>query len=149
MTVAAGLYGLTLEKMMIDTLGESIEAEDIICGLVTDTHTPDFTLDDFVADIDNEMATTNYEREPGTSTEVTLSGGTLTYDHIDIVYDNGGADDVTVTNAMGQFEATTVATDSDHQLLLMLDFITAASSTESTFTTQIHTSGLFTLDYTP
>ena len=149
MVVAAGLYGITFHDALIDTLGESIEAEDIICGLVTDTHTPDFTLDDFIADIDNEITDTNYEREPATSTELTLSGGTMTWDHIDIVYDNGGSNDVTVVNAMGQFEATTVASDSDHQLILMLDFLTAASSTASTFTTQIHLDGAFTFDYTP
>ena len=148
MTVAAGLYGLTLEKMMIDTLGESIEAEDIITGLVTDTHTPAFDTDDFIADIDNEISGGNYTRDAATTTEVTLSGGTLTWDHDNGLYDNGGSDDVTITNAMGQFEGTSVATDADHQLILMLDFITAASCTNSTFTTQSNALGAFTLDYT-
>ena len=149
MAISPGLYGLTLEKMMIDTLGESLEAEDHTAGLVTDTHTPAFDTDNFQDDIDNEISGGNYARDVITATEVTLSSGTLTFDHVDTLYDNGGSDDVTITNAMGQYMATTVTGDSDDQLVYMLDFVTAASSTNSTFTTQIHADGVFTLDYTP
>ncbi len=149
MAISAGLYGISLRKMMIDTLGESIEAADMYAELLTDTHTPDFTLDDFHADLDNIMATTNYTSETIVTPLVTNSGGTLTFDHVDTLYDNGGADDVTVTNAMAQAGITTVGGSASDQLIYMLDFLTAASSTASTFTTQIHTSGVFTLDYTP
>ena len=145
----SGLYGLSLEKMMIDTLGESIEAEDPYAGLVTDTHTPDYTLDDFHADIDNEISGGNYAQDTVTGTEVTLSGGTLTFDHIDTLYDNGGSDDVTISNAMGQFLCTTVSGTATDQLIYMLDFVTAASSSNSTFTTQLNAAGAFTVDYTP
>ncbi len=149
MAILAGLYGISLEKMMIDTLGESIEAADMFAQLHTDTHTPDFTADDFHADLDNEMATTNYTSETIVTPLVTLATGTLTFDHVDTLYDNGGADNVTVTDAMAQIGITTVSGTATDQLIYCLDFLTAASSTASTFTTQIHTSGVFTLDYTP
>jgi hypothetical protein len=149
MAVASGLYGLTLEEMMIDTLAESIEAEDHYAGLVTDTHTPDFTLHDFVADITNEITGGNYARDTITATEVTLAAGTLTFDHIDTLYDNGGGNDVTITNAEAQFMGLNVGTDATDHLMYMLDFTAPASCTASTFTTQIHANGVFTLDYTP
>ena len=149
MTIAAGLYGVSLEKMMIDTLGESIEAEDMYGELTTDTFTPDFTLDDFHADLDNLISGGNYAAETISTTEVTLSGGTLTFDHEDTLYDNGGANDVTISNAMAQAGVTTVGGSSTDQLIYMLDFISAASSTNSTFTVQIHANGVFTLDFTP
>ena len=149
MAIAAGLYGISLEKMMIDTLGESIEAEDLYGELLTDTHTPDFTLDDFHADLDNLISGGNYAAETISTTEVTLSSGTLTFDHADTVYDNGGSNDVTISNAMAQAGVTTVSGTATDQLIYMLDFISAASSTNSTFTVQIHANGVFTLDYTP
>ncbi len=149
MAIAAGLYFITLEKMMIDTLGESIEAEDVYGELTTDTFTPAFDTDDFHADLDNLISGGNYAAETITGTEVTASGGTLTYDHVDTVYDNGGSDDVTITNAMAQTGITTVSGTATDQLIYTLDFITAASSTNSTFTVQIHANGVFTLDYTP
>lgn len=39
----SGLYGLTLEKMFIDTAAESLEAEDNKELMVTDTEAPNFT----------------------------------------------------------------------------------------------------------
>jgi hypothetical protein len=48
---ASGLYGLTLEKIFIDTLGESLEAEDNKVLMVTDTEAPNFDTNDFRADI--------------------------------------------------------------------------------------------------
>ena len=149
MTVAAGLYGISLEKMMIDTLGESIEAADMFAELTTDTHTPDFTLDDFRADLDNVITGGNYAAETIGTPLVSLAGGTLTFDHVDSLYDNGGANDVTITDAMGQFGYTTVSGAASDQAIYGLDFISAASSTNSTFTVQIHANGVFTLDYTP
>ena len=146
---ASGLFGLSLEKMMIDTLGESIEAEDLQADLVTDTYAPNFDTHDFHADLTNIISGGNYAQEAVTGTEVTLSGGTLTYDHIDIVYDNGGSNDVTIVNAMAQALTTKVSGTATDQLIYLLDFVTAASSTNSTFTVQINASGAFTLDYTP
>lgn len=149
MAVSSGLYGLTLEKALIDTLGESWEAEDNYIGLVTDSHTPDFTLDDFVNDIDNEITGGNYARENLTSTELTLSGGLMTFDAADTVYDNGGSNDVTITNAEAAFHGFNVGTDATDPLGFMSDFGSAFSCSNSTFTIQWSGSGIWTLDYTP
>lgn len=146
---ASGLYGLTLEKFFIDTAAESLEAEDQDIALVDDTHTPDFDVHDFAADLTGEASGGNYAREPLTTTEITLSTGTLTFDAADTVFDNAGANDVTITDAMAAVEILNVTTDADSPLFGLWDFVTAASSSNSTFTVQWNASGLVTLDYTP
>ena len=74
---ASGLYGLSLEKMMIDTLGQSIEAETHKVLMVTDSEAPNFDTHDFRADITAEVTGTNYTAGGTTitTTEVTLSVG--------------------------------------------------------------------------
>ncbi len=147
--IASGLYFLSFEKMFIDTLGESLEAEDQVIVLVTDTHAPAFDTDDFHADLDNEISGGNYSSEALTSTEITVTTGTLKFDGADTKYDNGAADDVTITNAMAAILHTTVSGSATDQLIGLWDFVTAASSTASTFTVQWNASGMFTLDLTP
>ncbi len=146
---ASGLYGLTLEKFLLVSGVASLEAEDHKLALVTDTHTPDFTLHDFAADLTNEITGGNYARDVVTTTEVTLATGTLTYDFADVVYDNAGANNVTIVDAMAGVLIDIVTTDADSPLIGLWDFVTAASCTNSTFTVQINASGAFTLDYTP
>jgi len=146
---ASGLYFLSWEKMLIDTLGETLEAEDNVIVLVNDTHTPAFDTDDFHADLDNEITGGNYSSEALTSTEITVTTGTLKFDAADTKYDNGAADDVTITNAMAAIFHTTVSGTATDQLIGLWDFVTAASSTASTFTVQWNSSGMLTLDLTP
>lgn len=146
---AAGLFGLTLEKFLIDTAGESLEAEDNEGLLTNDSYTPNFDTHDFVNDVTNEISGGNYTREAVTSTELTLSGGTMTFDAADTVYDNGGADDVTITDAMCQVIHTNVGADTTDQLVALQDFVTAVSCSNSTLTVQHNASGIFTWDYTP
>jgi hypothetical protein len=147
---ASGLYFLSFEKMTIDTLGQSLEAEDGTAGLVRDGYTPAFDTHDFHADITNEVDDANYAADTVTGTEIAVSpAGTLQFDHIDTLYDNGGGDDVTVVDAMAQYYVTNVGASATDQLIYLLDFQTAASSTASTFTTQINALGAFTIDLTP
>jgi hypothetical protein len=145
----SGLYFLTLEKMFIDTLGESLEAEDHYQVLVYDTEAPNFDTNDFHADITGEVTGGNYAQETILTTEFTTSSGTATYDHADIVYDNAGSNDVTIVDAMAAIMCTTVSGSATDQLVYCLDFVTAASCTNSTFTVQINGSGVFTWDFTP
>ena len=145
----SGLYFISFEKMMIDTLGETLEAEDNVVVLVTDTHTPAFDTDDFHADLTNEISGTNYSSEPLDTTELTVSTGTMKMDASDSLFDNGGSNDVTVTNAMAAVWHTTVSGTATDQLIGLWDFVTAASSTSSTFTVQWNSNGMFTLDLTP
>lgn len=74
---ASGLYGLTLEKMFIDTAGQSLEAETHNELLVQDGYTHDYDLHDFRDDITNEVSGTNYTAGgvDVTTTEITLATG--------------------------------------------------------------------------
>ena len=147
---ASGLYFLSFEKMTIDTLGESLEAEDHKAYLVRDGYTPAFDTHDFHADLTNEVDDANYAADTITATEIAVSpAGTLQFDHVDTLYDNGGSNDVTVVDAMAQVMATNVGASATDQLIYLLDFVTSASSTASTFTTQINSLGAFTIDLTP
>lgn len=146
---AAGLFGLTLEKMMIDTVGLSLESESAVSvAMITDSATPDFTAHDFWSDLEaNEVSGTGYTAggQTLTGTEITLSGGVLTYDATDPSWSSS-----TISNAMaavGYFDRGG-ATTAD-ELIFLLDFVTAASSSGGTFLVQLNASGIFTVDYTP
>ncbi len=143
---AAGLYGLTLEKMLIDTAGQSLEAETHKVLMVTDTYTPDFTLHDFRDDITNEVTGTGYTAGgiALTATEVTLAAGLLTFDGADLSWASS-----TIANAMGSVLYFNVGTPATDMLVLLQDFVTAASTTNGTFTIQHAAGGLATVDYTP
>lgn len=143
---ASGLYGLTIEKMLIDTAGQSLEAETHKVLMVQDAHTPDFDVHDFRDDVTNEVSGTGYTAggETLTTTEITLATGTLTFDAADVSWASS-----TITDAMaaiGYFNVGTAATD---QLVFLSDFVTSASSSSGTFTIQWNASGIFTLDYSP
>ena len=143
---ASGLYGLSLEKMMIDTLGQSMEAETHKVLMVTDTEAPNFDTHDFRADIAAEVTGTNYT--PGgttmTATEVTLASGVLTFDGADVSWASS-----TISNAMAAVGYTNVGSAATDQLIWLSDFVTAASSSSGTFTIQVAAAGWFTIDYTP
>lgn len=148
---AAGLFGLTLEKFLIGTSVPSsgIESETAVkMAMITDSATPNFDTMDFWNDLSaNEVSGTGYTADGQvlTGTEVTLSGGVLTYDATDPAWTTS-----TISNAMaGVFYFDRGGATSADELIGLLDFVTAASSSGGTFTIQINASGLFTLDYTP
>jgi len=143
---ASGFYGLSLEKMMIDTLGESLEAEDNKVALVLDAYTPNFDTHDFFTDITNEATGTGYTAggQAFTSTEVTLASGVLTWDFADPSWTSS-----TIANAMAAVTYTNVGSSATDQLLLLLDFVTAVSTSAGTLLVAINPSGAMTLDYTP
>lgn len=142
---ASGLFGLTIEKMFNNTAAIDLEAEDNKVAMITDSATPDFTLHDFWADLSaNEVSGTGYTAGgvAYTSTELTISGGVLTYDAADVSWATS-----TITSAMAAVGyADSVASD---PLIFLSDFVTAASTTAGTFTIQWNASGIFTLDFTP
>lgn len=143
---ASGLYGLTFEKMFIDTAGQSLEAETHKALLALDAYTPDYTLHDFRDDVTNEASGTGYAAGGTTitATEVTLAAGTLTYDHADVSWAASS-----ISNAMalaGYFNVGLAATD---QLIYLLDFVTAVTTSSGLLTVQINALGVFTLDFTP
>jgi hypothetical protein len=143
---ASGLYGLTIEKQLIDTLGESYEAEDNKVLLVTDSYTPNFDTHDFRDDITNEVTGTGYTAGgiALTTTEITLASGVLTFDAADSSWASS-----TIANAMAAVHYFNVGSAATDQLGFLSDFVTAVSTTNGTLTVQWNASGIFTLDYTP
>lgn len=146
---AAGLFGLTLEKFFIDTVGLSLESETATkMALITDSATPNFDTMDFWNDLSaNEVSGTGYTADGNvlTGTEITLAGGVLTYDCADPSWPTS-----TIVNAMaGVVYFDRGGATSADELVLLLDFVTAGSSSGGTFTVQINASGLATIDYTP
>lgn len=145
----SGLYFLTVEKYLTGGTVASLEAEDNVLALVSDAYTPAYDTHDFAADLTGEASGGNYAREAVTTTEITVSSGILTFDAADTVFDNGGANDVTITDAMGAVLIDPITTDADSPVIGLWDFVTAASSSNSTFTVQWNASGLLTLDLVP
>lgn len=143
---ASGLYYLSFEKMLIDTLGESLEAEDNKVLMVTDSETPNFDTHDFRNDITNEVTGTGYTAGGTaiTSTEITVSSGTLVFDSADPSWASS-----TIANAMAAVGYTNVGASSTDQLIWLSDFVNAASSSNGTFTIQVASGGWFTIDLTP
>ena len=149
MAVSSGLYCLTMEKLLNNTLAESWEAEDNEIALVTDTHTPNFDSHEFADDLTNEISGGNYAREALTTTELTISSGVIKFDAADTVYDNGGSDDVTITDAEAAAHIFDVTNDADSPLGFMSDFGSAYSCSNATFTIQWNASGIYTIDLVP
>lgn len=143
---SSGFFGLTLEKMFIDTAGQSMEAETHKGLLVTDTYTPDYTVHDFRNDVTDEVTGTGYTAGGATitGTEITLASGVLTWDFADPSWASS-----TITNAMAHISYFNVGTAATDQLLLLLDFVTAVSTSNGTLTVQVNASGAMTLDYVP
>jgi len=148
---AAGLYGLTLEKFLnVTSLPASgLESETAVKVLMcTDSETPDFNADNFRDDVTaNEVSGTGYSAGGVviTATEVTVSGGVLTYDSADASWASS-----TIANAMagvGYFARG--GADTADELVWLSDFVTAASSSGGTFTIQWAAAGILTIDFTP
>lgn len=145
---ASGYYGLTLEKQLIDTLGISLESETAIKVLmVEDGYTHNYNTHDFRDDLTNEVAGTGYSAGGNTltSTEITVASGVLTFDAADVSWASSS-----IANAMAAvgYVARGGASSAD-ELLWLSDFVTAASTTNGTFTIQWNASGIFTVDFTP
>jgi hypothetical protein len=145
---ASGLYFPTLEKMLIDTAALSLESETAVkVALVLDAYTHNFDTHDFLNDVEaNEATGTNYTAGGVvmTGTEVTLASGVLTYDATDVSWASS-----TIANAMAALGYVEVGASSADPLIFLSDFVTAASTTNGTFTVQWSGSGIWTWDYTP
>lgn len=144
---ASGLFFPTLEKMLIDTAGQSLEAETHNGALITDSATPNFDTHDFFNDLNaNEVSGAGYTALGTnlTTTEITTSSGVLTYDHDDVSWASS-----TITSAMalvGMFDVGSAATN---MLIYLSDFVTAVSTSNGTLLVTVAAGGIFTWDFTP
>lgn len=146
--MASGLFFLTFEKMLIDTLGFSLEAETAKVALFTsslgavnfDTNTA-YGASPFNA---NEVPNGSGYTTGGaalTSTEITVSSGTLVFDAADSSWASS-----TFTSVRYALHYADPASD---EAITLVDFGSNYSTSNGTFTIQWNSSGIFTIDLTP
>jgi hypothetical protein len=149
MAVDSGLYGDTIKAYLEDGSEGSISSVNMYCGMVTDSHTPDFdgATPDYATDIDNEVTGTNYVAggQALTATpSITIASpaaGQLKYTSAAVTWGTA-----TIADAEAAFLYYNATSDF---LLLMSDFGAPASSTAGDFTVTPDTNGWFYLDYIP
>jgi hypothetical protein len=141
---ASHLYGLTLEKMLIDTAGQSLEAETHKTLMVTNSESPNFDTHDFRNDITAEVSGTGYTAGGValTSTDLTISSGTLVFDAADSTWATS-----TITNARAAVHYFNVGSAATDQLVYLLNFGSDVSTTAGLFTIQYHATGIFIITY--
>ena len=143
MAVAAGLYGLTFEKMFIDTMAQTLEAETHKAQLLANSETPDFNLDDFRDDT-VDVTGAGYTDGGATiiTTDVTVAAGFLKWDFADPQWTSSS---ITARGLNPYFNVGTAATDA---LIGLNDFGSDFTSTNGTFTVQLDANGFFRIDIT-
>jgi hypothetical protein len=144
----SGFYGLTLEKFLIDTGSfKGLEAEDNKIALLGAAagQTPNFDTHNFRDDI-TETSGTGYAAGGValTTTEITLSSGTLKFDADDTPW--AGA---SFTSSGGVLHFARGGASSADEIVFLSYFGADVTSAGGTFTIQWHADGIFTIDYTP
>jgi hypothetical protein len=147
---ASGAYGLTLEKMLLKTQTGSLEAAIVWCLMVTDTEAPNFDTHDFVADIAAEVTPgAGYTAGGMVLTANTVAVGSPAAGQIRFDSDNPAWATSTITSAMAAVLYFTTGSTATDQLIYLADFVTAATSSNGTFTITVAGDGWFYIDYTP
>lgn len=146
--MASGLYGLTLEKAFIDTLGFSFESETLVkLMLVQDAHTPNFDTHNFRDDVTNEPGNSGTYSSGGsviTSTELAVATPAAT--QINYTSANSSWTGTTITARGGIHYHTTGAAGTD-ELIGANAFAGDVSTSGGTFTFQVHANGYWYIDY--
>lgn len=149
MVASSGLYGITLKKQLIDTLGKSYESTtDLKVLMVTNTYSENFDTHDFANDVTNEVSGTGYTAGGAALGSPSLTvgspaAGQLKYDASDVSWASS-----TITNARAAigYVARGGASSAD-ELLFLSNFGSDASTSNGTFTIQWHANGIFYIDY--
>ena len=146
---ASGVFGVTLNKQLQDTLGKDMNSETLTYVLlITDSATPVFHTWDFRNDITNEPSTADGYTVGGAlmaGTTLTVStNGTLIYDGNDVSWATS-----TITSAMAAVGYFTTGNSTTDELIWLSDFVTAASSSGGTFSVTWSTGGIIIYDFTP
>lgn len=144
---ASGIYFLSMEKALINTLAVSWEAETNKIMLLSDTAVPNFDTDAFRSGINaNEVTGTNWAAAGValTTTDITVTTGTLIYSAANV-----SVATTTIANAMASVLTTGNATAGSDPLLMLHDFVTAVSTTAGTFGINWSSGQLVTADLTP
>jgi hypothetical protein len=147
----SGMYALTIEKFLNVTSlpANGLESETATKALLElDAYNPDYNAHDFRNDVTaNEASGTGYTAGGAvlTSTELTVASGIVTYDTADVSWASS-----TIANAMAAIiYFARGGADTLDELILLSDFVSAASSSNGTFTVQWAGTGIATLDVVP
>lgn len=141
---ASGLFFLTFEKMLNNGAALNLEAEDTKIAMITNSATPNFDTHDFWNDLSgNEVSGSGYSAGGValTSTEITVSSGTLVYDAADSSWTSS-----TISSARAAVQQCAAV---GNELVVLVNFGADYATTNGTFTIQWNASGIFTIDLTP
>lgn len=151
MTMAAGFYGLTLEKFLNVgiSMTNGLESETLVASLlVADAHTPNFDTHNFRDDVTNEAGNSGTYAAGGsvlTATELTVASPAATqlkYDADDLSWTG-----TTITSRGAVTYHKTGGASSTDALILANAFAGDVTTSGGTFTLQWHTNGLCFVDY--
>lgn len=146
---ASGLFVPTFINILSNTIAVDMSSETgIKCALISNSATPDFDAHDYWADLSaNEVTGTNWAAGGVvlTSTTLTASGGTLTFDAADV-----SESTTTITNARAAvIYDDSVTTPTADALIALVDFTADYSTVAGTFAINWNASGIYTIDMTP
>lgn len=151
MTMAAGMYGLTLEKFFnlgLTSYTSGLESETLNKAmLVQDAYTPNFDTHDFRNDVTNEPANSGTYTSGGstlTTTELTVASPAATqmkYAAVDLSWTG------TTITARGAVTFKNTGTAATDEVIVANTFASDVSTSGGTFTLSWHANGLFFIDY--
>lgn len=149
----SGYYGLTLQKQLNATAlpTNGVESETATKGMLIDnTSTPNFDTHDFRNDVTGEVTGTGYTAGGVVLTTTVLvpgspSAGVLKFDHDDPSW---ASSTITGAIALVEYFARGGAATAD-ELILLLFFTTAVSTSNGLLLVSINANGVYNLDYTP
>lgn len=151
MALAAGIYGLTLEKFLnsgLSSYTSGLESETLNkTMLVQDAYTPNFDTHNFRDDVTNE---------PGNSGTYTSGGSVLTTTELavaspaatQIAYSAAGLSWTgTTITARGTVTYRNVGSAATDEVIVTNSYASDVSTSGGTFTHSWHAQGLFYIDY--
>lgn len=147
---ASGLFYLTFRDALENLTALDLNLETHKGALFTDTIAPNFdTNTAYGAAPYNANETSGGSWSAGgialTGTNNTVSSGTLVYDATDV-----SVATTTITNAMCYvLYADAITTPTADPVIVLVDFVTAYSTSNGTFGIQWAAGGIFTIDLTP
>ncbi len=148
---ASGGYGLTFEKIYLKTQTAGMESASAMwCLMCTDTEAPNFDTHDFVADIAAEVtAGSGYTTGGMALASVAVDVGSPAAGQIRVDSADPAWTTSTITSAMAAVLYFTTGNTATAQLVFLSDFVTAATSSNGTFTITVAANGWWYIDYTP
>jgi hypothetical protein len=145
---ASGIFVATmLDILDVTALDTNFDQDDHKAAMFTDSITPNFDSDTAYGSAPynaNEVSGAGYTAGGNTLTGSTIVGssGSLVHDATDVAWSSS-----TITNAMCALVYADAETGNN--VLYLVDFVTAFSTNNGTFTIQWHATGIWAIDLTP